>query len=221
MRSATMPCSFAAAARSSSALFTGVPFTARITSPRGCRPSPPGPRRSRRPGLPCRRSPCAPRRERTDRDAELALPLRLRRGRLSHLRVLRLADRDRDLLRLAVAPHARASLACPVSSPRRGGSSLERSIGLPSSFSTTSPGLRPAFSAGLSFFDRGHQRAARLLEAERAGERLGHLLDRHAEPAARDASVLHELVLHVQSRRRSGSRTRRPGSRRCGDRSAS
>ena len=57
-----------------------------------------------------------------------------------------------------------------------------------------SPTSTPAFSAGPPFSTEFDERAAALLQAERLGDVLGHLLDRHADAPARHAALLLQLV---------------------------
>jgi hypothetical protein len=107
--------------------------------------------------------------------------------------VLELADLDRVLLRLLVADDLQLD-GLPDAGPRdeqrqlrgvddRLAVELDDDVAL----------LEPDDSAGPFLHDVGDERALRVVEAERLGDVGRHLLDHHAEPAARDVALVLQL----------------------------
>src|SRR5581483_11116339 len=149
MRSATTLPAFSVAARSSAALRTGLPFTARITSPSripACAAGPLDCSTTR----PAESSACLFSSSVSGRTASPSLPPSAERLEPAEATFSGLSSPTVtwtsffaplcQISKLALLPGLRSAT--------RGGSSLERSIGLPSMESSTSPGWMPALAAG-------------------------------------------------------------------------
>ena len=179
-----------------------------------------------RPAGRCRRRPRAAPRGCSGRSARPSLPLLARLRRCSATcAALSLASaqlRASSCLGLALAPDFQLAPCRPgAARPITAGRSPDETIGWPSTLRITSPGCRPALSAGPPFSTLDTSAPSGLSSLKESAKRLVHLLHRHAQARMLDLAGGDDLVLDLASPRRSGSRTTRPGSRRCGCRSAS
>ena len=93
------------------------------------------------------------------------------------------------------------STALPgVDAADHAGELLGAATSLPSTAVITSPALMPAFLRRAVVLRFGDQRALGAGEAERFGDLRRHRLDLHAEPAALDGAVLHQVADHFTGR---------------------
>ena len=135
----------------------------------------------------------------------------LRRALRRRLLRLELGDGDREVARAAAAEHLQRRAGCPAwcRRPCAAGRSTS-SIALPSNLVMMSPASTPALSAG--------SRSRRCAPARRCGlprpidsaTSLRHLVDLHADAAARRRGRRAQLLGDADAPRRSGSRTRCP-----------
>jgi len=114
------------------------------------------------------------------------------------------------VLHPALAPNLQRIFAPGLAMPTYARRRPSFSTALPSNRRITSAACRPDFAAGTVRLHLSNQRAARPVQAERIGEVGGHLLDHHAQPAARDLAACVSVVRQLHRDVGSGSRMTTP-----------
>src|SRR5215467_1608572 len=108
-----------------------------------------------------------------------------------------LPDRDRDLLRRALAPQLDARLAYALSTAHDARQLVRARDGLAVELHDDVARLDARLLRRPALLDRVHERAGGFRQAERLGELLGHFLYHDADPAPAHAAVLPQLALDL------------------------